>query len=191
MTERYRRRDFGHMDIEVTFTDPAVYARPITVALRADLQPDTELLEAVCNEGGDKNLEHWVGKASDEKKSDVEVAPGILAKYVGTSWNRISGDRDPTPERSRSPSLTARCSRNSATGEKRSSRRSRTQPSAAFSDGASRSSPTARARRRISSRCTYQATTDTRRSRRAVASGRKRHIDTRLIDVRQSRAWRF
>ena len=22
MTERYRRRDFGHMDIEVTFTDP-------------------------------------------------------------------------------------------------------------------------------------------------------------------------
>ena len=84
MTERYRRRDFGHMDIEVTFNDPAVYARPITVALGADLQPDTELLEAVCNEGGDKNLEHWVGKASDEKKSDVEVAPGILAKYVGT-----------------------------------------------------------------------------------------------------------
>ena len=84
MTERYRRRDFGHMDIEVTFTDPAVYARPVKVALSAELQPDTELIEAVCNEGGDRNLEHWVGKASDEKASAIKVAPGILAKYAGT-----------------------------------------------------------------------------------------------------------
>jgi hypothetical protein len=84
MTERYRRRDFGHMDIEVTFTDPAVYARPIKVALSAELRPDTELLEAVCNEGGDRNLEHWVGKASDAQASSVKVAPEILARYVGT-----------------------------------------------------------------------------------------------------------
>jgi hypothetical protein len=84
MTERYRRRDFGHMDIEVTFEDPAVYARPLKVGLSAELHPDTELLEAVCNEGGDKNLEHWVGKASDEKNSGVTVAPEILARYAGT-----------------------------------------------------------------------------------------------------------
>jgi len=84
MTERYRRRDFGHMDIEVTFEDPAVYARPIKVPLSAELQPDTELIEAVCNEGGDRNLEHWVGKASDEKASSIKVAPEILAKYAGS-----------------------------------------------------------------------------------------------------------
>ena len=47
-------------------------------------QPDTELLEWVCNENGGRGLEHWVGKASDEKKSEVKVAPEILAKYVGT-----------------------------------------------------------------------------------------------------------
>jgi hypothetical protein len=84
VTERYRRRDFGHMDIEVTLTDPAVYARPIKLPLKAELRPDTELLESVCNEGGEKNLEHWIGKASDEKNSGLKIAPAILARYAGT-----------------------------------------------------------------------------------------------------------
>src|SRR2546422_806408 len=83
MTERYRRPDFGHLEIEVTLNDPQVYARPWTVALSAELMADTDLLESVCNESH-TSLEHWVGKASDEKKSEVKVAPGILAKYAGT-----------------------------------------------------------------------------------------------------------
>jgi hypothetical protein len=83
MTERYRRRDFGHLELDVTLQDPTVYARPWTVAVRAELAADTELLEYVCNEKtGDR--EHWVGRASDETKSEVKVAPEILAKYVGT-----------------------------------------------------------------------------------------------------------
>jgi hypothetical protein len=82
-TERYRRRDFGHMDIEVTLNDPSVYARPWTVALKAELTADTELLEYVCNEGPSQR-EHYVGKASDDQKSKVPVAPDVLAKYVGT-----------------------------------------------------------------------------------------------------------
>jgi hypothetical protein len=83
MTERYRRLDFGHMQIEITLNDPKVYARPWTVSLSAELNPDTELLESVCNESH-HSLEHWVGKASDEKKFEVKVAPEILAKYAGT-----------------------------------------------------------------------------------------------------------
>ena len=82
-TERYRRLDFGHMQIEITLNDPKVYARPWTVSLSAELNPDTELLESVCNESH-HSLEHWVGKASDEKKFEVKVAPEILAKYAGT-----------------------------------------------------------------------------------------------------------
>ena len=101
MTERYRRRDVGHMDVEVTFTDPMVYARPIKVALKAELQPDTELIEAVCAEGAGKSLEHWTGKASDEKNSEVTIAPAVLASYAGTSWKRICGDPDLTRERFR------------------------------------------------------------------------------------------
>jgi hypothetical protein len=82
-TERYRRRDFGHLEIEVTLSDAAVYARPWTVAVRAELAADTELIEFVCNENSHA-LEHWVGKASDERKNEVRVAPEILAKYIGT-----------------------------------------------------------------------------------------------------------
>ena len=83
MTERYRRRDFGNLDIDVTLSDPAVYTKSWTVSVRAELAADTELLEWVCNEKG-SGLEHWVGKASDEKKSEAKVSPEILARYAGT-----------------------------------------------------------------------------------------------------------
>ena len=82
-TERYRRSDFGHLNIELTLADPAVYARPWTVALRAELDADTGIIEYVCNEAN-KGQEHWVGTAADDRKSAVRVAPEILAKYVGT-----------------------------------------------------------------------------------------------------------
>jgi len=83
MTERYRRRNFGNLDLEVTLSDPTIYARPWTMAVRAELAPDTEMIEWVCNESG-QGVAHWVGKASDERKGEVQVAPEILAKYVGT-----------------------------------------------------------------------------------------------------------
>lgn len=83
VTERYRRADFGHMDIEVTLTDPAVYAHPVTTKLSAVLAADTDLLEDVCNEDTTRRV-HYVGKASDDKKVAVKVPPEILAKYVGT-----------------------------------------------------------------------------------------------------------
>ena len=83
MTERYRRRNFGSLDVEITYQDPAVYARPWTVAVRAELAPDTEIIEYVCNEEHN-TIGHWVGKASDDAKYEVKVAPEVLSKYVGT-----------------------------------------------------------------------------------------------------------
>ena len=83
MTERYRRRNVGNLEVEVTLSDPMTYSKPWTVAARAELAADTEMLEWVCNEGR-SGLEHWVGKASDERKGEVKVAPEILSKYVGT-----------------------------------------------------------------------------------------------------------
>jgi hypothetical protein len=82
-TERYRRRNFGNLDIEVTFSDPKIYAKPWTVAVRAELAPDTEMVEWVCNETSHE-LQHWVGKASDESKSQVKVPADVLSKYIGT-----------------------------------------------------------------------------------------------------------
>ena len=82
-TERYRRPDFGHLELEMTLADPTIYARPWTVALRAELDADNGIIEYVCNEAN-KGQEHWVGTAADDRKSAVKVAPEILAKYVGT-----------------------------------------------------------------------------------------------------------
>jgi hypothetical protein len=83
ITERFRRRDLGHMDLQQTYDDPKVYSRPWTVALKADLVTDTELLEYICNEN-EKDYIHLVGKASDEKKNAVKVDPQVLSKYVGS-----------------------------------------------------------------------------------------------------------
>ena len=80
MTERYRRRDFGHMDLQVTLDDPKAYAKPWTVSAGGALAADTELLEYVCLEN-EKDQQHLVGRTSEEKT--VTVAPEILAQYVG------------------------------------------------------------------------------------------------------------
>jgi hypothetical protein len=50
ITERYRRRDFGHMDLETTVDDPANYTHPITVKVALMLLPDTDVQEYVCAE---------------------------------------------------------------------------------------------------------------------------------------------
>jgi len=59
MTERYRRVDFGHMEIKVTFEDPATFAKPFVMDLKWDLAPQEELLEFVCE---NNRPEHMVGK---------------------------------------------------------------------------------------------------------------------------------
>ncbi len=91
MTERYRRTDFGHLEIAVTFQDPEAYSKAWTVPLRAHLAADTEMLESICNETPDSGQQHWVGKVSDAEKSRVQVDPKILAKYVGVYQGRYIG----------------------------------------------------------------------------------------------------
>jgi hypothetical protein len=48
--ERYRRRDFGHMDVEITIEDAKWYTKPFTVKVTHLLQADTDILEYFCNE---------------------------------------------------------------------------------------------------------------------------------------------
>lgn len=50
VTQRYHRRDFGHMDLEVTFDDPKYYTRPFSVKTVMHLLPDSDVLEYVCAE---------------------------------------------------------------------------------------------------------------------------------------------
>jgi hypothetical protein len=84
VTERFRRLDFGHMNIEITFEDRQAYARPWTIKVDATYAADTELLESVCNEN-EKSLQHFVVTDEDRRKSrsTVKVSPEILSRYVG------------------------------------------------------------------------------------------------------------
>jgi hypothetical protein len=50
VTERFQRKDFGHMDIVITIDDPKAYTKPWSVTIPLTLQPDTELAEYMCNE---------------------------------------------------------------------------------------------------------------------------------------------
>jgi len=61
VTERFRRPDFGHIELRATIDDPKAYSRPWTVTIPIELMPDTELLEQVCNEN-EKDVPHLVGK---------------------------------------------------------------------------------------------------------------------------------
>ena len=57
--ERFRRRDFGHLEIQYTVDDPKIYAKPWTFTQNHHLTPDTELMEYFCNEN-EKDLKHMV-----------------------------------------------------------------------------------------------------------------------------------
>ena len=50
VTERFVRKDFGHMNIEITIDDPKAYTRPWVVTQPLEYQPDNELIEYICNE---------------------------------------------------------------------------------------------------------------------------------------------
>ena len=48
--ERFRRPDFGHLEIEVTIDDPKAYTKPWTVHVHQHIMVDTDIIEFVCQE---------------------------------------------------------------------------------------------------------------------------------------------
>jgi hypothetical protein len=50
VTERFRRRDFGHMELSLTVDDPQMYRRPFTVSVIDRLVPDSDVGEFFCVE---------------------------------------------------------------------------------------------------------------------------------------------
>ena len=55
--ERFHRRDFGHMDLQLTIDDPKMYLKPFTVKVTELLEPDSDVLETICNEN-EKDRSH-------------------------------------------------------------------------------------------------------------------------------------
>jgi hypothetical protein len=58
--ERFHRRDFGHMDVDVTIDDPQAYTTPWSFPMKFEFLPDTEMIEDVCD--NERDAVHAVGK---------------------------------------------------------------------------------------------------------------------------------
>jgi hypothetical protein len=61
MTERFRRVNYGNLEIEVTVEDPKAYTHPWTVMIKQRVMLNTDLIEFICNEN-EKSDAHLVGK---------------------------------------------------------------------------------------------------------------------------------
>jgi hypothetical protein len=61
VTERFRRLNYGNMEIELTIDDPKAYSKPWTVKLHEFIVLNTELLDYFCMEN-EKDMSHMVAK---------------------------------------------------------------------------------------------------------------------------------
>jgi len=50
LTERYQRRDVGHIEVQIVVDDPKAYTKPWSVTLQLELRTGLELMEYVCDE---------------------------------------------------------------------------------------------------------------------------------------------
>jgi hypothetical protein len=58
LTERWRRPDYGHIEIDVTVDDPKAYTKPFTVRVSHQILLDEQLIEFICNEN-EKSSQHY------------------------------------------------------------------------------------------------------------------------------------
>jgi hypothetical protein len=77
ITERFHRRDFGHLDFEMTLDDAKTFTRPITVKANKTLAADMELMETIC-ENNQQIVSHLSGG------SGFRLSREALARYAGT-----------------------------------------------------------------------------------------------------------
>jgi hypothetical protein len=61
ITERFRRVNYGNLEIEIRVDDPKTFTRPWSFKLNQKLMPDTDLFEFICLEN-EKSVRHMVGK---------------------------------------------------------------------------------------------------------------------------------
>jgi hypothetical protein len=57
VVDRFRRKDFGHIDWSLTIGDSKAFQKPWTVNARLTFVPDSDLLEGFCD-NQDKSMEH-------------------------------------------------------------------------------------------------------------------------------------
>ena len=68
ITERFRRVNFGRLEIDITIDDPKAYTRPFTVRVNQQIMVDTDMIEFICHEND--QFTNYLNRA-DVKVKDV------------------------------------------------------------------------------------------------------------------------
>jgi hypothetical protein len=66
------------MQFQITYDDPEMLTRPLSLSLAVNYVADTDMLENVCNESEPKKV-HMVSTAN----TGVQLSSAVLAKYAG------------------------------------------------------------------------------------------------------------
>lgn len=83
ITERYRRLDFGHIELEVTYEDPGTFTEPVQASIDLEYRA-TEIFENVCNESERGLSSNWTGEIQQADDNVVDVSMENLETYLGT-----------------------------------------------------------------------------------------------------------
>jgi hypothetical protein len=93
VTERFRRIDFGHMQLQATFEDPEAMTRPLTLQGAKNYLPDTDMLEGVCE--NERDAPHLVYGRMTE---GVKLSVATLVKFEGAYELREGSSGTPRQE---------------------------------------------------------------------------------------------
>ena len=91
ITERYTRRDFGHIDVNVSMVDPTAYPNGIRFTMPMKFRPDTELIEAFC----ENNAASLARISKTAPAQIVDVPAATLSGYVGV-YDLVDADNNKT-----------------------------------------------------------------------------------------------
>jgi hypothetical protein len=91
ITERYSRRRVGRIDVDVSIADPKAYPNGIRFTMPMKLRPDTEMLEAVC----ENNAASLARMARTPPAEAVTVPAATLSGYVGV-YDLVDSDNNKT-----------------------------------------------------------------------------------------------
>lgn len=83
ITERYRRPDFGHIELEVTYEDPGTFTQPVQASIDLEYRA-TEIFENVCNESERGLSSNWKGEIQQADDNVVDVSMENIETYLGT-----------------------------------------------------------------------------------------------------------
>jgi hypothetical protein len=61
MTERFRRPNYGTLEVQITVDDPKAYTGPWTVGMNQKITLDTEIIDEICLEN-EKSSQRMRGK---------------------------------------------------------------------------------------------------------------------------------